>query len=266
MKSICNDLAAEQASLDDMVKSLNADGWQTVTPFFNWTIKDEISHLAYFDMAARLSATDRKEFAAGFEKLVAGVSDFNDIFGQVNAIGNAMTNLELLAWWRKERKQLLEAFESVESDTRLPWYGPDMSAKSSATARMMETWAHGQDVADALKINRPGTDRLRHIAFLGVSTFKWSFKNRQMDVPEQRVRVALTSPSGELWTWGAEDAENSVSGAALDFCLVVTHRRNVADTGLIIKGKTAETWMAIAQAFAGPPENGPAPGVRNTMM
>ena len=266
MKSICNDLAAEQASLDDMVKSLNADGWQTVTPFFNWTIKDEISHLAYFDRVARLSALDPEGFAAETEKLVEGITGFDDVFKKVNAMGNKMTDGELLAWWRKERDELLAAFVSMAPDARVPWYGPSMSAKSSATARMMETWAHGQDVADALKINRPGTDRLRHIAFLGVSTFKWSFKNRQMDVPEQPVRVALTSPSGELWTWGAEDAENSVSGAALDFCLVVTQRRNPEDTGLKIEGNIAEAWMAIAQAFAGPSENGPAPGVRNTMM
>jgi uncharacterized protein (TIGR03084 family) len=266
MKSICSDLAAEQAVLDDMVKGLDDDEWQIKTPFFGWTIKDEISHLAYFDMAARLSATDRKEFAAGFEKLTAGVSDFNDIFSQVNAIGSAMGHPELLAWWRKEREQLLEALSSIKPDTRLPWYGPDMSARSSATARMMETWAHGQDVADALGIVRPATDRLKHIAFLGVATFKWSFKNRGLAVPDQPVHVLLDGPSGDVWAWGPEDAQNRVAGSALDFCLVVTQRRNPADTGLKIRGKTAEAWMKIAQAFAGPPEDGPAPGVRKKMM
>ena len=265
MKSICKDLAAEQASLDDMVKDLDDDGWQIKTPFFDWTIKDEISHLAYFDMAARLSATDRKAFAAGFEKLLTGVSDFNDIFGQVNAIGNAMNNSDLLAWWRKEREQLLTAFESVEPDTRLPWYGPDMSAKSSATARIMETWAHGQDVADALGIVRPATDRLRHIAFLGVATFKWSFKNRGFSVPDQPVHVALKSPSGDVWAWGPEDAQNRVDGSALDFCLVVTQRRNLADTGLAVSGSVADQWMKMAQAFAGPPEIPPAPGMRKNI-
>jgi uncharacterized protein (TIGR03084 family) len=265
MKSICKDLADEQAALDDMVRDLDDDGWQIKTPFFDWTIKDEISHLAYFDMAARLSATDRKEFAAGFEKLVAGVSDFNAIFDQVNAIGNAMSNADLLAWWRKEREQLLGAFESVKPDTRLPWYGPDMSAKSSATARIMETWAHGQDVADALGIVRPAPDRLKHIAFLGVATFKWSFKNRGLAVPVQPVHVSLDSPSGEVWAWGPEDAQNRVAGSALDFCQVVTQRRNAADTGLTIYGRVADQWMKMAQAFAGPPETAPAPGMRKNI-
>jgi uncharacterized protein (TIGR03084 family) len=129
----------------------------------------------------------------------------------------------------------------------------------------METWAHGQDIADALHIVRPGTDRLRHIAFLGVSTFKWSFKNRQLPVPDESVRVSLTSPSDELWVWGPEDADNAVSGTALDFCLVVTQRRNPADTGLKIQGDIAGQWIQIAQAFAGPPADGPVPGARKNL-
>ena len=265
MKSICKDLADEYAALDDIVKDLDADGWQTVTLFYNWTIKDEISHLAYFDKTACLSATDSEAFAAEVEKILQGITSFDDVFRNVNAIGGAMSDADLLAWWRKERGQLVAAFESMKPDTRVPWYGPTMSARSSATARIMETWAHGQDIVDALKIVRPGSDRLKHIAFLGVSTFKWSFKNRQLAVPDQPVRVALTSPSGELWAWGPEDVDNVVSGSALDFCLVVTQRRNAADTGLRIQGDTAAQWMRIAQAFAGPPADGPLPGVRKNI-
>jgi len=272
MKSICKDLADEYAALDDMVKNLDADGWQTVTPFYNWTIKDEISHLAYFDKTACLSATDSEAFAAEVEKSLQGITSFDDVFKNVNAMGGAMSDADLLAWWRKERAQLVAALESLKPDTRVPWYGPSMSARSSATARIMETWAHGQDIADALKLVRPGSDRLKHIAFLGVSTFKWSFKNRELAVPDQAVRVALTAPSYErtsssndLWAWGPDDADNVVSGSALDFCLVVTQRRNAADTGLRIQGDTAVQWMEIAQAFAGPPADAPAPGVRKNV-
>jgi uncharacterized protein (TIGR03084 family) len=167
MKAICKDLADEYAALDDMVKDLDADGWQMVTPFYRWTIKDEISHLAYFDKTACLSAIDSKAFAAEVEKILEGITSFDDVFRKVNAIGGAMSDTDLLAWWRKERSQLVAAFESLAPDARVPWYGPTMSARSSATARIMETWAHGQDIADALKIERPGTNRLKHIAFLG---------------------------------------------------------------------------------------------------
>ncbi|MCD6586823.1 MAG: TIGR03084 family protein [Desulfobacteraceae bacterium] len=262
MKAICKDLAEEYAALDDMVKDLDDDQWNMQTPFFQWTIKDEISHLAYFDQAALLSATDAKAFAKDMEEMLEGFTDFTAMHKKVNNVGKAMSNSDLLAWWRKERAKLVAGFEALKPDTRVPWYGPTMSARSSATARIMETWAHGQDIADALKIDRPGTDRLKHIAFLGVSTFKWSFKNRELAVPEQSVRVALTSPSDELWAWGSEDSDHVVSGSALDFCLVVTQRRNPEDTGLKIRGDIAEQWIKIAQAFAGPPEDAPAPGVR----
>ena len=265
MKAICKDLADEYASLDDMVKDLDAGGWQTKTPFFNWTVKDEISHLAYFDQTAFLSATDAGAFNAELEKILEGITSYDDVYRKVNAMGGGMSDADLLAWWRQERKRLVAAFEALQPDARVPWYGPTMSARSSATARIMETWAHGQDIADALNIVRPGTDRLKHIAFLGVSTFKWAFINRGLAVPEKQVRVALTSPSGELWAWGPEDAENAVSGPALDFCLAVTQRRNPSDTGLNILGEVSAQWIRIAQAFAGPPQEAPAPGVRRNM-
>ncbi|NNL77908.1 MAG: maleylpyruvate isomerase family mycothiol-dependent enzyme, partial [Desulfobacterales bacterium] len=140
-------------------------------------------------------------------------------------------------------------------------YGPPLSAMSFATARIMETWAHGQDVADALGIERVPTDRLRHIAHLGVATFGWSFTNRQMKVPDSPVKVEITSPSGELWTWGPEEANDIVTGSAEDFCLVVVQRRNLADTQLVIKGATARQWMSIAQTFAGQPGIGRKPGM-----
>lgn len=117
-----------------------------------------------------------------------------------------------------------------------------------------------KDIVDALGAHRPATDRLRHIAHIGVTTFAWSFANRQMAVPTAPIHVALSGPSGDLWTWGPENAENVVRGPAEDFCLVVTRRRHVADTALHTKTEAARQWMQIAQAFAGPPVNGPEAG------
>jgi uncharacterized protein (TIGR03084 family) len=127
-----------------------------------------------------------------------------------------------------------------------------MRARSSVVARLMETWAHGTDVADALGTSLPVTDRLFHVADLGVRTFSWSFTNRGLDVPEERVRVALRGPSGTTRIWN--DEENaSITGPVEDFCLVVVQRRNLADTHLVMEGGLARRWMEIAQVFAGPP-------------
>ncbi len=262
MKAICQDLADEYAALDTIVKDLDEGAWQTMTPFDRWTVKDEISHLAYFDQAAFLSATDPEAFKKNVEKMLEGFEDYDQMYRKINAKGDGMTTAELLSWWRKERERLLGAYEALSPKDKLPWYGPPMSAKSSATARIMETWAHAQDVVDALQIKREGTNRLKHIAHIGVSTFGWSFQNRQMEVPDKKVRVELTSPAGELWVWGTEDETDIVRGPAEDFCLVVTKRRHPADMRLEISGEAASRWIAIAQAFAGPPDDGPQPGER----
>jgi uncharacterized protein (TIGR03084 family) len=119
-----------------------------------------------------------------------------------------------------------------------------MSPASFATARLMEYWAHGQDIADGLGVTRKPTARLRHICHLGVRTRGFSYVTHGLQPPVGEVRVALISPAGGQWTWGDPDASDRVEGSALDFCLVV-------DTALLITGDGARGWMQIAQAFAG---------------
>jgi uncharacterized protein (TIGR03084 family) len=257
MKELCRDLAEEHEALDVIVVDLTENEWDTATPAEPWTIRDEITHLAYFDGAARLAASDAAGFAKHVEELIADMANFEENHLKKGRILGAPG---LMAWWRRERADLLSALEPLDPKQRLPWYGPPMSARSFATARLMETWAHGQDVVDALSVRRTPTDRLRHVAHIGVTTFAWSFMNRQMEVPQAAVRVELTSPSGALWTWGPEDARDRVRGAAEDFCLVVTQRRHVLDTDLTVDGEVARRWMELAQAFAGPPGRGREPG------
>lgn len=260
MKQICLDLTAEHEELDRLVANLDESDWNTVTPFYNWTIKDEISHLAYFDDFARMSAVDEAQFNVVLNNRMAEFTSFDTEHERINSIGRNMPGRELLAWWRKERSSMVNAFASMDPKKRVPWFGPPMSARSSATARLMETWAHGQDIYDALKLTRTPTDPIRHVAHIGVSTFKWSFANRGMKIQDVPIRVELISPGGEIWTWGPEDAENRVNGPAVDFCLIVTQRRNPLDMAVRTEGEEAGQWMKLAQAFAGPPEEGPPPG------
>lgn len=257
MVSLCSDLREEQAALDAMVTPLAEDDWDKITPFEGWSIRDEITHLAYFDGTGRLAATDQAGFARHLEELIKNFATYEDDY---LSAGRSIPSSALLSRWRNDREVLLSALVSLDPKQRLPWYGPPMSARSFATARLMETWAHGQDVADALEQERPATDRLRHIAHIGVTTFGWSYVNRGMAVPDAAVRVQLTSPGGEQWNWGPEDAQNTIRGQALDFCLVVTQRRHVDDTDLVTAGNVAKEWLRLAQAFAGPPSKGPEPG------
>jgi uncharacterized protein (TIGR03084 family) len=256
MEQICNDLAMEQQELDAVVASLDEAGWETMTPSEGWDIKEQIRHLAYFEDRANLAASNPERFKQWFEEML---QDPNKMVRHMETKGKDLTAGETLKWWREERRALLEVLAKMDRKTRLPWYGPAMSAMSFATARLMETWAHGQDIVDALGIIRIPTERLRHIAHLGVSTFGWSFANRKMDIPDTPVRVELTGPSGDIWSWGFEEAEDTVKGPAEDFCLVVVQRRHVTDTDLIVNGETAQQWMSTAQAYAGPPTEGRKP-------
>lgn len=255
MAALCDDLAAEHAALDALVAGLDEAGWARPTPAEGWAIRDQISHLAYSDVAAYLAAADPEAFARDIAAVPRGERQQRQL-----AVGRAMSGPYLLHWWRLAREATLEVFRRLDPKARLPWFGPPMSAASFATARLQETWAHGQDVADALGVARPATERLRHVAHLGVITRGFSFTNQGEGIPDVDVRVELASPGGARWTWGDAAAADRVAGPALDFCLVVTRRRHVADTRLDVRGAVAEDWMQRAQAFAGPPGPGRAAG------
>lgn len=262
---IRQDLIAEQQSLDEMVSALSPAEWRRPTPSPGWSVADQIGHLAYFDRTAadairhpdafRATAADLFETVGAAE----GALSLDDLtlgpYRQMDPDG-------LLGAWRAARSELAEASIGLGDDTRIPWYGPDMGARSFLSARVMECWAHGQDVADALDLERTPTDRLQHVARLGVNTRAWSYLNRGLPPPAEPVRVVLEAPSGSLWTYGPDDAVESVTGPALDFCLVVVQRRHLDETDLRTTPLGRE-WMEKAQAFAGPPTEGPPPGRRD---
>lgn len=253
MDDLLGDLAAEQATLDEVVAAIEPDAWDLMTPAVPWTVRDQISHLAFFDEMATLSARSPEAFMASINAIAEeGLDTYMDA---PLRRGRAMEVEQVLAWWRGARVGLLDAFSRVDPDARLPWYGPPMRARSSAVARMMETWAHGRDVTDALGVLLPATRRLFHVADLGVRTFRFSFENRGLSVPDDRVRVSLSLPRGDSRVWN-ESASDSVSGPVEDFCLVVAQRRHVDETGLVVEGRTARRWMELAQVFAGPPGPG----------
>ena len=260
MHPICDDLAGEHAALDAVVAPLSADVWDEATPAAGWTIRDSISHLWFFDQRARmaLSPETLADFRADAERLLAsGAASGPDPSVEV---GRALRPHELLAAWRADRGRLLDLARTVDPSARIEWYGPAMGARSFITARLMETWAHGQDVRDALGLAPEVSDRLRHVAHIGVRARPYAYAVNGRALPEREVRVVLDVPGGGEWTWGDPAAPDKVSGAAIDFCLVVTQRRHAADTALVVEGRLAEEWLGLAQAFAGPAGPGRRPG------
>ena len=259
LAEVQRDLIDEQEALDVIVAGLTLDQWALSTPSPGWDITAQVGHLTYFDGAAAMAVTDPDAFSAGVEALYASATASED-GGDDFTLGTlrALNPQGRLAAWRANRQLLADASATLTESTRIAWYGPSMGAKSFLTARLMEVWAHGNDIIEALGGTRAPTDRLRHIAQLGYITRGWSYTVRGETVPEGTIRVALAGPSGTMFTWGPHDATETVSGAIEDFCLVVTQRRHFDDTTLQA-GTLGRHWLVRAQAFAGGPSDVPAP-------
>lgn len=256
LAGLLDDLVAEGDSLDGVVSALDDAGWRAVTPAEGWTVAHQVAHLAWTDRAALLAATDVEAFSAQVRAAV------EDPYGFVDAGAERGASLpfpELLSEWRRGRVELVAALAAVPAGVKLPWYGPPMGVASMATARLMETWAHGGDVADAVGVVRAPTARLRHVAHIGVRAIGFSFALHGLAAPSVPFRVELVGPAGELWEWGPPDSPDRVVGPALDFCFLVTQRRHPADLDLRVTGAKAVEWVPIAQAFAGPPGGGRKP-------
>jgi len=259
-ESLRTDLAAEHLALDEVVRELDEAGLLRATPAEGWDVRDQLSHLAGFDEAARTAVVDPDAFT---EDLARRLAEGDDPIAGYTAAGRALPPAEVVDWWRSAHRGLLAATEGLDPRTRVPWYGPPFSAVSHLTARLMETWAHGQEIYDLVGATRAPTDRLRHIATIGVKTFGWTFVNRRLEPPGPPPYVRLVAPSGAIWEWNEPSETESVRGDALEFCQVVAQTRSVADTRLEVMGPVATRWMSIAQCFAGPPVDPPKPGERS---
>ncbi|OZM72329.1 TIGR03084 family protein [Amycolatopsis antarctica] len=258
LDAVLADLAGESAEVDGLVSALPGPDWARDTPAEGWTIAHQIAHLAWTDRKSLVAVRTPDEFPAEIEKAVSAGERFVDD-GAAELAGTPPA--ELLRLWRDGRADLSRALAALPSGSRIPWYGPPMSATSMASARIMETWAHGQDVADALGVVRMPTARLWQVARFGVRTRDFAFKLHSLAPPPDEFRVELTTPGGGTWTFGPEDAPQRLTGSALDFCLLVTQRRHRDDTGLRAEGEEVTEWLGIAQAFAGPPGEGRDPAV-----
>ena len=254
------DFCDESAALAALLAQLSDTDCEMPTLFKAWTINQIIRHLHVWNIAAGKSLEGEEAFTAFLGALMG-----NERGLSFNAMEHryleGLSGSALLSAWRVRCEQLAVSFAATEPKVRLKWVGPDMSAISSITARLMETWSHAQAIYDVLGEERLDHDRIGNIVRLGVNTFGWTFKNRQEAPTGPMPRLHLIAPSGAIWEYG--EGEDLIAGKAKEFCQVVTQCRNIGDTQLQVSGPVAERWMAIAQCFAGPPQEPPAAGARH---
>ncbi|MEV4311229.1 TIGR03084 family metal-binding protein [Actinocrispum sp. NPDC049592] len=260
LQTVLDDLRAEQEELDALAGSLTEAQWRLATPSPGWTVAHQIAHLAWCDDAALLAVTDKQAFLAFLDSVRTDPQAHID---RGAAEGAAASPEDLLARWRAGRGVLLSTLRRIDAGSKLAWFGQPLNVVTLGTARLMEVWAHGLDVADALGVTREPTHRLRHIAYLGVRTRDNAFHRRGLTPPEP-FRVSLSGPDNQVWTWGPPEADQRVTGTALDFCKLITRRIHRDDTTLTAVGADAERWLHIAQCFAGPPGPGRPPKTTDT--
>ena len=254
LTQVLADLAAEGDRLEQLVAGLDDDGWRTPTPAPGWDVATQVAHLAWTDEVALKAATDKEAWDAVVLGAIADPAGFVD--AQALALAREP---DLLHRWRRARADLRAALVEMPPGEKMPWFGPPMSPTSMATARLMETWAHSLDVHEALGAAVEDTDRIRHVAHLGVRTRNFAFSVHGLEPPAEEFRIDLVAPSGDVWSWGPEDAAQTLTGSAADFCRLVTQRVHRADTDLVASGDDVDRWLDIAQAFAGQPGEGRAP-------
>lgn len=267
LESVLADLEAESLQLEGWVAPLDDAGWETVTTPEGWTVANQIAHLAWTDWASSTSVEGGKAWD-DLLNLAFATWDADPPFVDAESIRwatNVDSHAEQLERWRTGRAKLAADLRAVPDGTKLNWFGPPMSPASMATARMMETWGHSQDVAEGLGIEVPITDRCKHVCYLGTRTRGYVYASRFMEVPDVEVKVELISPSGETWLWGNPDAAESITGSAWDFALLATRRRHISDTDVQAHGAAAQEWLPMVQAFAGPPGNDPLPLSQRTV-
>lgn len=258
------DLRAEADEFDRLLTGLTEADWQRATLFKSWKIDDVVQHLHMGDRMALASAIDDSVFAELRADIMAKRASGLSRLEETRQRLNGLVGPRLRAQWRATLAELCDTLAAKPPDARLKWAGPDMGVRMFTTARQMEIWSHAQAVYDVMGVERPAASaRLRNIAEIGVRTFGWTYRVRDLPVPAIVPRVQLTAPDGSIWEWNAGCRTDSVTGDALAFCQVVTQTRNIADTALAVEGPVATDWMSIAQCFAGPPETPPPKGTRH---
>jgi uncharacterized protein (TIGR03084 family) len=256
------DFLTECDRIHALVAPLDEAALDTATAFKGWTIGDIIGHLHVWNQAAQMSLGDEDAFKAFMAQVGGIIRSGGDLNAFERVWLDGLSGQALVAAWAQTYRATAADFAEADPAQRVPWAGPSMSARSSITARLMESWAHAQAIFDVLGIERTNDDGIRNICVLGLNTYGWTFKNRRMEPPQPVPQLLLTAPSGELWTMGEPADGERIEGDAAEFCQVVTQTRNIADTALRVTGPNAAAWMAIAQCFAGAPVDPPAPGVR----
>jgi uncharacterized protein (TIGR03084 family) len=243
VREILSDLVAEQQFLDQFLQRIGSKDWERPTPAKGWSVRDTISHLA-----------DSAELAA--DALNGGnrideyrtAPDLDVLRQEAVKKGRKMRYQDVIEWWRGGRAKVVEPLSRMEAENRIEWIAGTMNARTFATMRLMETWAHGLDIYAAMKAEVEDTARLRHICFLGWKTLPYAFKAADQDYSP--VRIEVMGPGYAKWVFGPADTDQLIKGPAGEFARLAVRRIKRKDAkNLKATGEVAETALEVVRAY-----------------
>lgn len=254
MREILSDLVAEEQALDQFLQRISERQWSLPTSAPGWSIKDTVSHLAHTeDFAAKA--------IAGGSAVVedAGITDVNEWTAVGVKIGRDMRYQQVIEWWRNSRADVVDALSRMEGTDRVSWIHGDMSARAFGTLRLMETWAHGLDIKDAMdglltydedeEDPTADTSRIRHIAWLAHRMLPFAFAEAGEEYPDSGIRLELMGPRYSRWVYGPEDAKDVIKGIAGEWCRIAVHRLEHTATSLKAEGDKAEAALRVVRTY-----------------
>lgn len=243
-------LVQQQAELQGLIGDLSDDDWRRPTPCEGWDVADVVLHLAQSDEMAAGSLDGRFEHA--LERLTAGLAPTTSVDEGAAAmvanerhIGPGAT----LERYRAAAAALVDAAARTDPSTRVRWVAGELSARTLVTTRLAETWIHTGDVADALGVDLPASDRLWHIARLAWRTLPYAFAREGLQLSGP-VALVLTSPTGETWTFSDRTPATTVTGDAVELCRVAARRLDPQDTSLEATGPDGAEVLRLIRTYA----------------
>ena len=228
---------------------LGDDGWTHARPRPpGWTVATQVAHLLWTDevavLAAHSHATPRQ---GGLGRRRAGGDRRPDGFVDAGALEVAAA----AAATSCSPAGPPAAPRSAPRCASCPDGPEDAVVRPADVAGVDGDRAvHGDLGARARRVRRRSaiepepTDRIRHVAHLGVRTRNFAFSVHELDaagrgVPGRadRARPARPGPGAP------RTPPRRVTGSAYDFCLLVTQRVHRDDTDLVAVGADAEHWL-----------------------
>jgi uncharacterized protein (TIGR03084 family) len=243
--TVFDDLEAEQDRLEEILAGLDSGQWAAASGAAGWSVADVVLHLAQSDEGVVTSIS-----GDGLQMRVEAVTgETVDTRAEDAVRAQRAAPEEVFARWQRDRAAAMAALREADPQQPFEWVTGPVKAATLATTRLAEYWTHGLDITGPLGIDYPDTERLRHIAWLAHRTLPYA-----LTLGGERpaaVRCELTSPNGtEVWRFGPEDAESSISGPAGEFCRVGAQRLDPARSVLQASGPHGATALRLLRTYA----------------